>query len=145
MKASKGFTLIELLVVIVIVGILAAIAIPAFLSQVDKAKHSEAKINISTLIRFQMVYYTKHGKWAANKQLLDEPVPDTDNYFYRTHAFKNHEGRSGATAIAIPKSNVKGYMAKIWLEDDTFDQTFICEGEYGETYFMQSRTISGCP
>ena len=48
-KNKKGFTLIELLIVIAIIGILAAIAIPTYLSYVNRAKDSEASTNLSAI------------------------------------------------------------------------------------------------
>jgi type IV pilus assembly protein PilA len=48
-RKSEGFTLIELLIVIIIIGILAAIAIPMFLSQRDKAKESAVKEGTHTI------------------------------------------------------------------------------------------------
>ena len=49
MKSEKGFTLIELMIVVAIIGILAAIAIPNFLSYQKKAKTSEAKVNLGAI------------------------------------------------------------------------------------------------
>jgi type IV pilus assembly protein PilA len=57
-QSEKGFTLIELLVVILIIGILAAIALPAFLNQRSKAQDTEAKSAARTAQTAMETYYT---------------------------------------------------------------------------------------
>ena len=67
---EKGFTLIELLVVILIIGILAAIALPAFLNQRSKAQDTEAKSAARTAQTALETYYTDEQNYNTNVATL---------------------------------------------------------------------------
>lgn len=56
-EKDKGFTLVELLVVMIIIGILAAIAIPVFMNQREKARDTAARSDVSTLGKEIATYY----------------------------------------------------------------------------------------
>jgi len=63
---ESGFTLIELLVVVLIIGILAAIAIPSFLSQRQKAQDAEAKTDARTGQTAQETWFTNENSYTSN-------------------------------------------------------------------------------
>jgi type IV pilus assembly protein PilA len=83
-EADEGFTLIELLVVMIIIGILAAIAIPVFLSQRKKAQDSAAKADISTIGKEIATYYVDGTSAvpvvskASGRYVLNVPVNGTE-------------------------------------------------------------------
>ena len=64
-EREGGFTLIELLVVIIIIGILAAIAIPVFLNQRKKAVDASIKSDLRTAATSLETYFTDHQSYSA--------------------------------------------------------------------------------
>ena len=65
MRNAKGFTLIELLIVVVIIGILAAIAIPRFSSTKEKAFDSAAKSDLRNSMSAQEAYFADNQTYTA--------------------------------------------------------------------------------
>ncbi|MDJ0844051.1 type IV pilin protein [Crocosphaera sp.] len=79
-KGDKGFTLIELLVVVIIIGVLAAIALPNLLGQVGKARESEAKSTLGAMTRAQQSAFAERGRFARNIDELEIPVGNEKFY-----------------------------------------------------------------
>lgn len=65
-KRDEGFTLIELLVVVIIIGILAAIAIPVFLNQRRKAWDAAVKSDLRNAATAQETYLTENDAYSVN-------------------------------------------------------------------------------
>ena len=66
MRNNKGFTLIELLIVVVIIGILAAIAIPKFSATREKAYFAAMKSDLKNLASQQEIYYSDNYSYSSS-------------------------------------------------------------------------------
>ena len=66
-----GFTLVELMAVVVIIGILAAIAIPNYIGQQDKAKDAAAMAQLRTAATSQQLYYVDQNAYAGTTTELE--------------------------------------------------------------------------
>jgi type IV pilus assembly protein PilA len=95
--SDSGFTLIELLVVMLILGILAAIAIPAFLNQKNKATDAQAKTNARTL------------QTAMETCSTDNNGSYTLCTITALRALEKSLPQSGTTVVATPGTPANGY------------------------------------
>jgi prepilin-type N-terminal cleavage/methylation domain-containing protein len=91
LKNHQGFTLIELMIVVVIIGILAAIAIPNYVSMQDRARESSVKGNAHAGQLFAEDYAVQHnGTYPADLDTLNativNPIDDTVDAFGGTGA-----------------------------------------------------------
>ena len=87
-NANKGFTLIELLVVVIIIGVLAAIALPNLLGQVAKGRQAEARNNLGTVNRAQQAFRLENATFTFVSNL---PVVTTSTYY----------GTNGSTGAGV--------------------------------------------
>lgn len=153
-KQDQGFTLIELLVVIIIIGILAAIALPSFLNQANKAKQSEAKTYVGSMNRGHQAFYLENDEFSSNIGDLGLGIKtQTSNYSYSID--EPNETPAGVTSKATaikgdgtpnPQASIRAYVGGVNVAtvQETSEATtlaVLCEAEKAPTVGGDNATV----
>ncbi len=137
-KNKLGFTLIELLVVVLIIGILAAVALPQYRKVIAKSKSAQLKILVSSIVKSVQEYYLVNNTYPTSFDEIDVDVEweyTTDNIC--DVATPSDEGirQSGNFQIILNYSNSSVFKGILGL---------FSEGPYkctGFVYFMEGENV----
>ncbi|MBH5366009.1 pilin [Neisseria meningitidis] len=124
---QKGFTLIELMIVIAIVGILAAVALPAYQDYTARAQVSEAILLAEGQKSAVTEYYLNHGEWPANNSSAGVASTATDIKGKYVKEVKVEKGVITATMLSSGVNNeIKGKKLSLWAKRQDGSVKWFC-------------------
>ena len=122
-RGRKGFTLVELAVVIIIIGVLAAFAVPRFLDSVERSKAAEAFNYQSSVRAAQERYQVRQGTYCDDISKLDIQMPDPKYFTVGTPAAGGTGSLEDSWTLTLTRTGAAGgYGAyKVVFTDQGFD------------------------
>ena len=116
MKKNKGFTLIELMVVVTIIGILVAIAVPAYMRFSAKTKRSEAIYNLSAIYKANISWYSEYSYFSNSFNVIRWKPEGVCSYTYYMglEYFGKNLASNPDPGIISPGVGLRTFTAKAW-------------------------------
>ncbi|HEZ4521942.1 TPA: pilin [Neisseria meningitidis] len=124
---QKGFTLIELMIVIAIVGILAAVALPAYQDYTARAQVSEAILLAEGQKSAVTEYYLNHGEWPANNSSAGVATSASDIKGKYVQSVEVAKGVITATMLSTGvNKEIQGKKLSLWAKRQNGSVKWFC-------------------
>jgi prepilin-type N-terminal cleavage/methylation domain-containing protein len=116
--SSKGFTLIELMIVVVIIGILAAVAVPAYFNHILRSRQADAYHNLLDIKAAQEVVYSLENNYATADTALHNITPANTftrmlSFNYQDIKYYTYYVTSSTSPVVAFRSWAKGEHSKL--------------------------------
>ncbi len=124
-KIKEGFTLVEILIVVVIIGILAAIAVPTYFTYVERGYASDARVQIKNIFENAKLYYSENDDFPDDVETMNEEgygnIPQSTRDKWQFSLELAYDAGTGITGTITAESleEMKGGSGKIMIYDAT--------------------------
>lgn len=142
-KNHQGFTLLELMIVMVVTSILVLVALPNMMSQIGKARESEAKMALSTIGLAQQTYFFEKQSFSDQLERLDMTVNNGYYSYPEPELLSPFVVKHQAVPFDAANRNIRHYSMGVYYNTDRSYTVRLCQSDNPSLEAQVADTANG--